>query len=177
MTYECQLLSGLLFFGERNRKLGSTLTNSQFSDCFRVATPLHIFYISCLWTVSWNIRKRRRAEPSVHSRRIVNFLRSVSVKDYSCLCRASCSSSRAFNFKIGWNKTLPQNIRMYNSTLVMASVRTRFVSRGPISSTFNPTVTVYSRIYHETKALEPASRMLPRFVSFCIRDTKQAMSK
>ena len=45
-----------------------------------------------------------------------------------------------------------KNIRMYNSALAMASVRAQFVSRGPGTSKYNPTVTVHGRMYHEIGA-------------------------
>ena len=67
-------------------------------------------------------------------------------------------------------------IRSCNSALAMASVRTDFVSRGLGRSKYSSTVTVYGRMYHEIQALQPATRMLPRFASLYIHDTEHATS-
>ena len=45
-------------------------------------------------------------------------------------------------------------IRAYNSLLSMASVKANWVSLGPGNSNFNPTMTMYGRIYHDMGALQ-----------------------
>ena len=65
-----------------------------------------------------------------------------------------------------------KHIRHYNSALAMASVRENFVTRGPGSSKFNPTVTVHGRMYHEMGALIPPIGKKPRFAAVYIHDTE-----
>ena len=64
-----------------------------------------------------------------------------------------------------------KNIRQYNSALVMASVRSEFVSRDPGVFKHNPIITVHGRIYHEIGAFQPADGVLPQYASVSIHNT------
>ena len=68
------------------------------------------------------------------------------------------------------------NIRYYNSAMAMALVRAEFVSRGPGFSKYNPTITVYGRIYDEIEAFQPGSVIITRYASVHINDTEHATS-
>ena len=60
--------------------------------------------------------------------------------------------------------------------MAMASVQAEFFARGTGQSKFNPTVTVYGRMYHAIGALRPPTGVMPRFASVYIYDTDHAAS-
>lgn len=69
------------------------------------------------------------------------------------------------------NKYFFQNIRAFNRSLAMSCVRANWVSRGPDSSSFNPTIAVHGCIYHFFEATVPPFSLRPSFVPVNNQDT------
>lgn len=69
------------------------------------------------------------------------------------------------------SRTFCANIRAYYNSFAMACIKANWVSRGPGSISFNPTVTVHGRMSHHLEAMVAPDNLMPCFLSIYIHDT------
>ena len=175
MNQKCNHCDALHFLGEKTSTSGSTLKNPKFALCCSngQVTPHFLLQSSCSncnepFTSALGILRSPFAGESCKKCGFCVPRKLPTFPEPPALLRQllTLSSKDAKHFR--------RYIRLYNSTLAVASVRANFVERGPGSSKFFPTVTVHGRMYHQMGALIPPQSNKPRFAAVYIHDTDHA---